>query len=69
VEDGWLGWSTVVVACAAVGTLFSGQTPANSCSGEVRSERGRTVETDVGFIAAGMGVGEGLTRHGAARAG
>jgi hypothetical protein len=67
VEDGWLGRSTVVVACAAAGTGFSGQTPANSCSGEDRSEQGRTVETGVGFIAAG--VGAGLTRREAARAG
>jgi hypothetical protein len=36
---------------------------------EVRSERGRTVETGVGFIAAGAGVGAGLTRRGAVRAG
>jgi hypothetical protein len=41
----------------------------NSCSGWVGSERGRTVETGVGFIAAGAGVGVGLTRRGATRAG
>jgi hypothetical protein len=69
VEDGWLGRSMVVVACVAADTGFSGQTPANSCSGEVRSERGHTVETGVGFIAAGAGVGAGLTRRGAAHAG
>jgi hypothetical protein len=67
VEDGWLRRSTVVVACAAAGMRFSGQTPANSCSGEVRSEQGRTVESSVGFIDAG--VGEGLTQRGAARVG
>jgi F0F1-type ATP synthase membrane subunit c/vacuolar-type H+-ATPase subunit K len=71
VEDGCLGRSTVAGACAAAGTGFSGQTPVNSCSGEVRSERGCTVETGVGFIAvgAGVGVGAGLTWCGAARAG
>jgi hypothetical protein len=56
-------------ACAAAGTSFSGQTPANSCSGGVRSAQGWTVETGVGFKAAGAGVGVGLTRRGAARAG
>jgi hypothetical protein len=69
VEDGWLGRSTVVVACAATGTGFSGQMPANSCSGEVRSERGRMVETGVGFIAASVSVCMGLTWRGAACAG
>jgi hypothetical protein len=64
VEDGWHGRSTVVGACAAAGTPFSGQTPTNSCSGWVRSARGCTVETGVGFIAAGMGVGARLTRRG-----
>jgi hypothetical protein len=73
VEDGWRGRSTVAEACVAAGTPFSGQTPTNSCSGRVRSERGRTVETSVGFIAAGEGVGVGvgvgarLTQRGAAR--
>jgi hypothetical protein len=56
-------------ACAAAGTPFSGQTPANSCSGGVRSARGCTIETGVGFIAAGAGVGVGLTRHEATRVG
>jgi hypothetical protein len=45
------------------------QTPTNSCSGEVRSERGRTVEAGVSFIAAGAGVSTGLAWRGAARAG
>jgi hypothetical protein len=41
------------------------------CSGEVESERGRTVEASVGFIGAGMGmcVGTGLAWRGAARVG
>jgi hypothetical protein len=47
----------VVVACAAAGTPFSRQTPANSGSGGVRSVWGCTVETGVGFIAAGVGAG------------
>jgi hypothetical protein len=59
VEDGWCGRSTVVVACAAAGTPFSGQTPANSGSGGVRSVPGCTIKIDVGFIAAGAGVGAG----------
>jgi hypothetical protein len=69
VEDGCLGRSTVVVACAVAGTRFSGQTSANSWSGWVRGAWGCTVETGVGFIAAGAGVGTGLTRRRAARAG
>jgi hypothetical protein len=64
VEEGWSGRSTVVGACTAAGTPFSWQTPVNSCSGRVGSERGRTVETGVGFIAAGAG----LTQRGTARA-
>jgi hypothetical protein len=38
-------------------------------SGEVESERGRTVEASVGFIGAGVGGGMGLAGHGAVRAG
>ena len=57
VEGGWHGRSTVVKACAAAGTPFSGQTSMNSCSGRVRSVRGCTVETGVDFIAAGVGAG------------
>jgi hypothetical protein len=56
-------------ACAAAGTPFSEQTSANSCSGGVRSTRGCTVETVVGFIAASVGMGAGLTQRGAARVG
>jgi hypothetical protein len=57
--NGWLGRSTVAMACATAGMPFSGQMPANSCLGEVRSERGRTVEARVAFIAASTGVGTG----------
>jgi hypothetical protein len=41
----------------------------NLRSGEVESERGRTVEASVGFIGAGEGVGMGLAWRGVARAG
>jgi hypothetical protein len=34
-------------------------------SGEVESERGRTVEASVGFIGTGAGVGTGLAWRGA----
>jgi hypothetical protein len=53
----------------AAGTGFSGQTPANSCSGWVRDARGCTVETEVGFIAAGANVGAGLAPREATREG
>jgi hypothetical protein len=69
VEEGWCGRSTVAGACAATGTPFSRQTPTNSCSGGVRSTRGCTIETGVGFIATGTGVGAGLTWSRAARVG
>jgi hypothetical protein len=69
VEDGWSGRSTVAGAYTVAGTPFSGQTPVNSCSGRVGSERGHTVETGVGFIAASAGVGVGLTQRGAERRG
>jgi hypothetical protein len=69
VEEGWRGWSMVAGARSAAGTPFSRQTSVNSCSGRVRSARGCTVETGVGFIATGMGVGAGLTQCGMARAG
>jgi hypothetical protein len=48
----------------AAGMPLSGQTPVNSCSGRVRSEQGRTVETEVGFIAADAV----LSQRGVARA-
>jgi hypothetical protein len=54
---------------AADGTRFSGQTSANSCSGWVRDARGCTVEANLGFIAAGVGMGVGLAQRGAERAG
>jgi hypothetical protein len=38
-------------------------------SGEVESERGRTVEASVGFIGAGTGMGTGLAWRGTASAG
>jgi hypothetical protein len=69
VEEGWRGRSTVAGACTTTSTPFSGQTPVNSCSGGVRSARGCTVKNGVGFIAAGAGVGVGLTQRVAARAG
>jgi hypothetical protein len=56
-------------ARAAAGMPFSGQTPVNSCSGRVGSVWGCTVEVGVGFIAAGAGVGAGLMRRSAVRAG
>jgi hypothetical protein len=65
VEEGWRGRSIVAGACAAAGTPFSGQTPVNSYSGRVRSARGCTVETGIGFIVAGVG----LTQRVAARVG
>jgi hypothetical protein len=59
----------VAVACAAAGTPFSGQTPANSSSDWVRETWGCTVEATVAFIAAGAGMGAGLARRRATRAG
>jgi hypothetical protein len=38
-------------------------------SGEVKSERGRTVEASAGFIGAGAGEGTGLAWRGAGHAG
>jgi hypothetical protein len=54
---------------AATGTPYVGQTPVISCSGEVESARGSTVEASVGFIGAGASRrhGRGLARHGARR--
>jgi hypothetical protein len=43
----------------AAGTPCVEQSPVNLRSGEVESERGRTVEASVGFIGAGEGVGTG----------
>jgi hypothetical protein len=59
----------VVGARAAAGTPCAGQTLVILRSGEVESERGRTVEALAGFIGAGTGRGTGLARCGAKRAG
>jgi hypothetical protein len=59
----------VVGSRAAAGTPCAEQSPVNLHSGEVESERGRTVEALVGFIGAGAGVGTGLAWRGAVRAG
>jgi hypothetical protein len=50
---GSAGRSTVAGDRVAVGTLFAGQTPVISGSGEVESTRGSTVEASVGFIGTG----------------
>jgi hypothetical protein len=47
----------VVGSRAAAGTPCAEQSPVNLRSGEVESERGRTVEASVGFIGAGAGTG------------
>jgi hypothetical protein len=59
----------VVGARAAAGTLCAGQTPAILRSGEVESQRGRTVEASAGFIGAGAGSGTSLAGHSAGHAG
>jgi hypothetical protein len=58
-----------VGAQATAGTPCAGQTPVILHSGEVKSERGCTVEALAGFIGAGAGSGTGLARRGAGRAG
>jgi hypothetical protein len=68
VDEGWNGQSTVAGARTTAGTPFPGQTPVNSCLGRVGSAWGRTIVAGVG-LAAGTGVGAGLTRRGVARAG
>jgi hypothetical protein len=45
----------VVGSRAAISTPRVERSPVKLCSGEVESERGRTVEASVGFI--GMGTG------------
>jgi hypothetical protein len=57
----------VVGSRVVVGTLCAERSPVNLRSGEVESERGRTVKASVGFIgaSAGMGVGTGLAWRGA----
>jgi hypothetical protein len=61
----------VVGSRAAAGTPCVEQSLVNLRSGEVESERGRTVEASVGFIGAGAGagVGTGLAWRCAVRAG
>jgi hypothetical protein len=59
----------VVGSRAAAGTSCAEQLPVNLRSGEVESERGRTVEASVGFIVMGAGVSMGLAWCGAVRAG
>jgi hypothetical protein len=59
----------VVGSRAAAGTPCAERSPVILRSGEVESERGRTVEASVGFIGAGAGVGTGLAWHDAACAG
>jgi hypothetical protein len=60
------GRSTVVGSRVATGTPCAEQSPVILRSGEVESERGRTVEALVGFIGAGGGMGSAW--HGAVRA-
>jgi hypothetical protein len=62
-----VGRSTVAGDRVAAGTLFVGQTPVISGSGEVESTRGSTVEGSVGFIGAGASRrhGRGSARRGA----
>jgi hypothetical protein len=57
VEEGWSGRSTVARVWAAAGMPYAGQMPVSLCSGRVGSEWGHTVKAEVGFIAAGAGVG------------
>jgi hypothetical protein len=59
----------VVGSWAAASTPCAERSPVNLRSGEVESERERTVEASVGFIGAGMGVGTGLAWRGTVRAG
>jgi hypothetical protein len=59
----------VVGSRAAADTPCAEQPPVNLRSGEVESERGRTVEASVGFIGTSAGVGTVLAWRGAVRAG
>jgi hypothetical protein len=59
----------VVGSRAAASTPCEERSPVILRSGEVESERGRTVEASVGFIGAGTGVGTGFGWRGAARVG
>jgi hypothetical protein len=58
-----------VGARAAAGTPCAGQTLVILRSGEVKSERGRTVEALAGFIGAGTGSSTGLAWRGGGHAG
>jgi hypothetical protein len=58
-----------VGARAAAGTLCAGQTLVILLSGEVESERGRTVEALACFIGAGAGNGTGSAWRDAGHAG
>jgi hypothetical protein len=53
----------------AAGTPCAGQMPVILRSGEVESERGRTVEALAAFIGSSAGSGMGLAWRGAGRAG
>jgi hypothetical protein len=59
----------VVGSRAAASTPCVERSPVILRSGEVESERGRTIEASVSFIGAGTGVGMGLAWRNAARAG
>jgi hypothetical protein len=56
----------VVGSRVAAGTPCAERSLVNLHSGEVESERGRTVEASVGFIGAGTSVGTGLAWRDAA---
>jgi hypothetical protein len=59
----------VVGSRVAAGTPCAEQSPVNWRSGEVESERGRTVEALAGFIGAGAGGCTGLSWRGAGHRG
>jgi hypothetical protein len=67
--NGSVGWTTVVGSRAAAGTPCTEQTPVIWRSGEVESERGRTVEALAGFIGVGVGGGIGSAWRGVVHAG
>jgi hypothetical protein len=56
----------VAVACAAAGTLLTGQTPANLSSGWVSDAWGCTVKAGMAFIDAGAGLCAWAERRGRA---
>jgi hypothetical protein len=59
----------VVGSRVAAGTPCAEQSLVNWHSGEVESERGRTIEASVGFIGAGASGGTGLAWHDMVHAG